>query len=615
MRHLLGKGRIGGLLLGLIAFLAATPGSAAGAASPGGGALESLRDRARFSSVFERLGGVYAAPFALRAARAENAALPWLGVKRGSSGFTVASGSVRSASGRANVGIGVDPVQDENEPTVVANPRNADILVAGSHSLFPPAFLTETGRCVAYASRDGGSTWSAPVLMPQLTSESQCADPVLAYAPDGRRVYFAYMDIKFSETIVGDPENPDLVTVHSDLDVLVSHSDNGGRTWQGPVVALNGDPSSVTFDPQTGEPLEFEPGSDFDKPWIAAHAAGKDQGKGIRRRVYVSATRFDTFNPGFECAIVVTRSLNRGTTWRTPLEVESSGGDCGNPVVVQGSRPSAGRGRQVVLAWYNSGRDGFLEGSFKIRTAFSTDGSRWTTPRTAVRDSFEPPEFLGPFAFYHRWGATKLPDVEIAPDGRAHIVYAHDPEENGFTFVDPETGEEFFDPGTSTTAEDGDIRYITSPRAPFRSWSRPRTLNDDGLVRAQGYPALETSRQRNGKIAVHVIWEDHRLSPDGPTDPDRFGESSNLYYDVFGTSRRPGRGWSKNFRVTEKRSISDWFFIGDYFDITTSGGNLVFGIWTDRRHQTTIGASLDANGEVVLDPAALEDNVFGARLK
>ena len=236
------------------------------------------------------------------------------------------------------------------------------------------------------------------------------------------------------------------------------------------------------------------------------------------------------------------------------------------------------------------------------------------SPVTAVRDSFEAPSWLGPFAFYHRWFGTMFPDIEIAPDGRAHMVYTHDPEENGFTFVDPVTGEEIFVPDVSTTAEDGDIRYIRSPGRPFSSWSAPVTLNDDGLVRAQGYPALETS-QRGGKTGLHVLWEDHRRSPEGPTDPDRFGESSNLFYDIFATSYVPGRGWSRNKRVTDKRSIVDFIFIGDYFDITTSGDGLVFGIWTDRRHQTSIGASLDENGEIVIDEAALEDNVFGARLR
>jgi hypothetical protein len=583
------------------------PPGAAQPARSSGGPLELLQERARFMSSFNTLhdlgalatGGQWAASTA-----AQPGPLRWLEAKRGLSRFAAAGGAAAAASSKANVGIGVDPVLDENEPTVVAHPRDEDLLVAGSHSI-----SAETVNCVAYFSRNKGSTWSAPIVMAQLTPDSFCSDPVLAYAPDGRRVYYAYMDIKFSESIVGDPQDPDLITLTSDLDVVVSHSDNGGRRWSRPVVALNGDPSSVTFDPETGALVDFDPGFDFDKPWIATHLPARSQLDQLRRRVYVSATRFDTFHPGFACAIVVTSSANRANSWRAPVELESSGGDCGAPVLVQGSRPSAGPGRQVLVAWYNSGVDGPFQGGFKIRTAFSSSGTRWRRPVTAVRDSFEAPFFLGPFAFYHRWFGTMFPDIEIAQDGRAHLVYTHDPEENGFTF------NKVFFPEVSTTAEDGDIRYIRSAHQPFGSWSAPVTLNDDGLVRAQGYPALETSQGHDGKTTLHVLWEDHRRSPEGPTDPARFGESSNLFYDIFTTSRRPGRGWSRNSRVTDKRSISDFFFIGDYFDLTTSGDDLVFGIWTDRRHQTSIGAHLDENGEIVIDEAALEDNVFGARLR
>jgi hypothetical protein len=590
---------------------APVPGVAQSARSSGG-ALERMRERARFMSSLDRLHDLKAVGAKSRQspnATAQPRILRWLEAKRSLSRFATAAGPTGGTSSGANVGIGADPAKDENEPTVVANPRDEDILVAGSHSAD-----AATLSCVAYFSRDKGSTWSAPIVMAQLTPESVCSDPVLAYAPDGRRVYYAYMDIKLTETIVGDPEDPDLITLTNDLDIVVSHSDNGGRRWGRPVVALDGDPSSVTFDPETGEEVEVEPGFDFDKPWIATHVAAKGQSKQLSRRVYVGATRFDAFNPGFACAIVVTRSTDRAESWRAPVELESSGGDCGAPVVVQGSRPSAGPGDQVLVAWYNSGADGWLQGPFEIRTAFSSNGAQWRRPVTAVRDSFEAPFFLGPFAFHHRWWLTMGPDVEIAADGHAHLVYTHDPEENGFTVVDPMTGEEIFLPDVSTTAEDGDIRYIRSSGKPFSSWSAPVTLNDDGLVRAQGYPALETS-QRGGKTALHVLWEDHRRSPEVPTDPDRFGESSNLFYDVFTTSRRPGRGWSRNRRLTDKRSIVDFIFIGDYFDITTSGDRLVFGIWTDRRHQTSTGASLDENGELVIDEAVLEDNVFGARLR
>lgn len=161
------------------------------------------------------------------AATAQPGVLRWLEVKNTLSRFATAGGSTGASPSRANVGIGADPAKDENEPTVVANPHDEKILVAGSHSADAMAL-----NCVAYFSRDKGSTWSVPIAMAQLTPESFCSDPVLAYAPDGRRVYYAYMDIKFSETIVGDPQNPDQVTLESDLDVVVSHSDNDGRRWR-----------------------------------------------------------------------------------------------------------------------------------------------------------------------------------------------------------------------------------------------------------------------------------------------------------------------------------------------------------------------------------------------
>jgi hypothetical protein len=106
---------------------------------------------------------------------------------------------------------------------------------------------------------------------------------------------------------------------------------------------------------------------------------------------------------------------------------------------------------------------------------------------------------------------------------------------------------------------------------------------------------------------------DHRLSPEVRPDPDRFGESSNLFYDVFAT-RNKGRGWTRNRRVTERRSISDFIFLGDYNDLATSGDDLVFGIWTDRRHQTSTGAFVDQQGNLIEEEDAFEDNVFGDRL-
>jgi hypothetical protein len=78
-----------------------------------------------------------------------------------------------------------------------------------------------------------------------------------------------------------------------------------------------------------------------------------------------------------------------------------------------------------------------------------------------------------------------------------------------------------------------------------------------------------------------------------------------------GEAGGPGRrlGWARkvpgqpqfstNFRVSDASSISDFLFLGDYNDLVATNG-LVFGVWTDRRHQTDI--------------LEFEDNVFGSLL-
>jgi hypothetical protein len=466
-----------------------------------------------------------------------------------------------------DVGIGVSDLE-ENEPTVAANPKDKKKLVAGSHLI-----STFTVSCVAYTSADSGATWSAPAVMPQLTATSFCSDPVLAYAPNGNRVYFAYMDIKEDFTEVPLP------TLTIDLDILVSFSDNDGASWTGPVVALDGEPTIIVFDPVTGDIVSITPGFEYDKPWIGTHVD-----RSQNDRAYITATRFDDFDP-FDCHIAFARSDAMGVSgsWNSPTLLDSSSGGCGIPFVVQGSRPKGGLGGDVVVAWYNSGSDGFLNGSFEIRTRRSPDhGATWDSTFVASFDSFEVPPFLGPNSFYHRWSGTMFPDLEIDSKRGAHIVYTHDPDPN---FASP---------------EDGDIRYISSPGPPYASWSPPVTVNDDGLERAQGYAAL--SIQGGGEL--HVIWEDHRLSPSLPTSTfedcfvNGICNSPNLFYDIF-SSVRKGSGWSRNFRVSDASSINDFLFIGDYNDLAANDTTL-FGIWTDRRHQTSI--------------FAFEDNVFGSRI-
>jgi len=453
-----------------------------------------------------------------------------------------------------DVRIGADPFIHENEPTIAANPVSSQYLVAGSH------YIPEAG-CVAYTSSNGGTSWTSPIAMPLLTDISFCSDPVLAYAPDGSRVYYAYMDIKSTVE-----ETATTVTFNDDWDIVVSYSDDNGASWTGPTVALDGDPTSITFDIETGELLDFEPGFQYDKPWISTPLDSAQ-----KNWAYISVTRFDSLGD-FDCHITFASSGDNGATWSAPTLLDNSSGGCGNPVVVQGSRPAGGKANNVLVAWYHSGGDGWLNGGFEIRTRLSSNnGASWGNIVTAATDSYELPFWLGPTVFYHRWWGGMFPDVEIDGGGAAHIAYTHDPAAN------PE-------PGFSDTPEDGDIRYISSTSQPYNSWSAPYTVNDDGLERAQGWATLETWT-KNKVTTVYLIWEDHRLSPELPI---AFPESPNLYYDIFSAKKVPGSaGWLPNTRISDVTSIVDFVFIGDYFDLAAND-QLVFGVWTDRRDKTDI---------------------------
>ena len=254
------------------------------------------------------------------------------------------------------------------------------------------------------------------------------------YAPDGNRVYYAYMDIKTAAL--------------GGTDIVVSFSDNDGATWTGPILVLDG--SSLG-------PVQFI----YDKPWIGTHidVPGAQPNNNL---VYVTATLFRALpapSLPYPDAIAFTRSTDGGLNWAGSriLDVGRDAATGVLPILVQGSRPIGGLGNDVLVAWFHSGEDGqgaqtgIGGGHFQIRTARSPDGGlTFAAPVIAVQDNFEVPFFLGPLGSYHRWWTTMFPDVEIDSVGVAHIAYVHDPVSG------------------TMTGEDGDVRYIRSAGPPVR---------------------------------------------------------------------------------------------------------------------------------------------------
>jgi hypothetical protein len=470
----------------------------------------------------------------------------------------------RKKSTAEDVAIANDPSVLEIRPSLVTSPRRQDVVVmayAGSGFSSAPGL-----RCFVSASFDRGQRWSESLRLPMISPTSECGAPALAYSPDGKYLYAAYQDQRSTTTFL--TEDGSIVRSESDTDIVVTRSSDEGRTWTKPVLGLDGAAGSMTYRCTPAYPngcvaIDWTAGSSFERPSLAAGADGCAESS-----VYVAATQFpenDLAAP--PTTIVVARSLNRGTTWGSPRALDA--GQAGSPAVItQGPRVATGPRGEVLVAWYHSGIDGPRFGVFEIRVRRSGNGgATWDPIVAAAAGELETAFSLGSRP-YKRWWTTMFPAVVIDRDGRAHVVYTQDPEP------------------LADTAEEGDIRYVSSPCPPYTSWSLPADVNDDGLGRAQGFASLATRRHGHTTI-VEAVWEDTRLAPDSV--PGLTASQARLFlYDVFHARLTPALGpeWSANRRVSDVSSVQNAANTNDRTALTSNDSGLVFAVWSDRRSKT-----------------------------
>jgi hypothetical protein len=461
----------------------------------------------------------------------------------------------------------------EDNPSIAVNPVNKKFMVTVSNAWNPGNNAYNYNPCMAYRSDNGGVTWSPGVATWPLWSSDdpwwlqsgreQCSEPVVAYSPDGKRVYMAYLTM--ASWYYEEHENDTYCSYYWEKsDIMVTYSDDNGLNWDGPgAEALNGEGNYINecYNSDTGWGFyDTYYGFDYDKPWLATSSFDPAQSN----YVYLTATRFDNSYPG-DVRIAFTRSSDRARTFDSPKLLESGYDPKMNILaVVQGSRPVSGVGPGVVVSWYNSGHDGWLTGSFEIHTAYSPDnGATFKPVVVAARDEYETSYRLGPNDSFHLWWTSMFPSIAMDAKNKLHIAYTSSPSSDW------------------SSAEAGNIRYLSSSRAPYKDYTLPITVNHDGLITAQGHPAIAVENQGT----VHLTWEDHRISPN----------LDNTLYETYWARKVPGAtSFSKEQSVSDTPSLSSWLSIGDYTGMVVSN-TTVYAVWTDRRVDSTM---LDYNNDV-----------------
>lgn len=289
-------------------------------------------------------------------------------------------------------GLGRGFQDAETEVTLAVDPRRPSRLIAGWMQDLYAGYATA-------ASADGGATWSAPTVVPGVSTCSGGdaelgADPWLSIGADGT-AYLSGFSLDLPDPAVPAP-------VRSRLQVNTSR--DGGRSWSSPRVIAD---DLVTL---------------HDKPAVTAdpHRAG---------RAYLVWTQESTAFGPLSTGISFVRTSDAGVTWSTPRTVLSP-----NPptLIPHGSEllilPDD---TLVVLATLlpglvpETGR--WLPHT--VQAVRSTDGgATWSTPLTVAEFSTGDGSFHSgsdPASGDRLQAPSSFIGADVAPDGTLYVVWRH----------------------------------------------------------------------------------------------------------------------------------------------------------------------------------------------
>ena len=469
----------------------------------------------------------------------------------------------------------------QTEPSIAVDPKDPDHLLVGEIDY-------NFRSMVSYSSIDGGATWQGPntVKYPKKALAS-AGDPIVAFDRQGN-AYYAFISLDLEDFTVGPIATSAVVSA-----IAVSHSTDGGVTWQDAVEAHRSDVDATEL-PGPDERLRGEISFGFlDKPWMAIGQNPKNPTKDILYVVYTKFTETMGIlyadelpflsSPAMETVIELVRSEDGGVTWSDPIEIspraqyavlfsKSGEGGVGSlemapslagtdtppgqvaeggqlRQIVQGPDVAVASDGTVYVAWMDTTNDDSFEGLAEIYVRRSNDGGATFEARKLVSTFPELP-FQSRSTPFRSW-ASMFPKLAIGPEGNVYVAWVALPTD------DPE--------------DDGDV-YVSVSTNKGQTWNRRTRVNDDQGNAFQFFPEVTVDPKGN----LHLMWGDYRDDP-----------RSVSYHIYYATSADQGKTWSLNSRVSDfptnpNRAFPGGRFIGDYFGITATSDE-VYMVWADGR--------------------------------
>jgi hypothetical protein len=410
----------------------------------------------------------------------------------------------------------------QNEPSVKFNAKYPNRVLAAWRDF--RTGVSPAIRRIGYSySTNAGITWSASTLVPIVDpNHPKASDPAICSDSAGN-FYIATVSL----------------TNAGALDLLVFKSTDGGVTFPAAYFAQGGTVNSE------------------DKEWIVC-----DNTKGsspYKNTLYISWTRFVN---GFSPDIFVTKSINGGVNWNTPVQVSTSGS-------VQGSCPTIDRNGNLHVVWL-----GYSGNNYDINYSKSANGGTTFTAPVVI--------------------ATGLaPDIPISSSGITFPSIACDVTgglQNGWlytVFCDSRNG-------------DPDV-FLTRSTNGGNNWSAPVRVNNDaiGNGKLQCWPWIAVND--SGKIAV--LYYDSRNTSNNTIIEAYLARSSDggltFIYEKISSVQSPTGEPNSDVRY------------GDYINVDYLGNRIV-PVWTDMRsgayNQEIYSANIDLQTGVKQISQTVPDN-------